>query len=787
MRKTVTAIFTLVLLPLAAPGVAGAGVTAVPAGAQTAAYTDDLSDPLQAKQRAARSAALDALLSGRAGVERRGSSVVARIDAARSASQGNRRRTDQYVELSRERTDKVFVILAEFGDERHPDYPDVDTDPATPGPVRFDGPGHNEIPRPNRANDNSTIWQPDYPPDHYRRLYFGSGRGVESVRTWYERQSSGRYSVDGAVTDWVRVRYNEARYGRSNGYPCAGWVCANSWELIRDAVDAWVAGQHARGRSDAQIAADLAEFDVWDRYDHDADGDFNEPDGYLDHFQIVHAGGDQADADPWQGEDAISSHRSAAFPSTEFGPGHNRAGGVQIGATGLWIRDYTMQPENGGLSVFVHEYAHDLGLPDLYDSAAVQPETENPVHWWSVMAQNRVSAAHDQGVGVRVNDFGPWEKLQLGWLDYEIVRAGENRAVTLGPHEYRSTRPQAVVVTLPKKKVITELAVPPEGVRSWWSGSGNALDNTLTRDIAVPDGPAELTFSAWWDIEDCGAYPCDYAFVEVSTGDGFTALPGSITRPAEGNAIDGTSGGWQDARFDLSRYAGRTITLRLRYTTDGSVAGKGLLVDNIVVMSGGRTVFADGAEAGPNGWALAGFTAAGGTVVDEYDNYYLASHRSYVSFDRYLRTGPYNFGFQPALPNLVEHFPYQQGLLVWYWDTSFEDNNTSEHPGGGLILPVDARPQLIRGAGGRPWRPRIQAYDAPFSLRRADSFPLHIDGKASWIRGQAAVPVFSDARSYYAEDPVSGMRYGVKVPQHGVHIRVLTEVGTSMRIRVTSG
>ena len=54
--------------------------------------------------------------------------------------------------------------------------------------------------------------------EHYQRLYFGTGRGDESLKQYYEKQSSGRYSVDGIVTDWVKVRYNEARYGRSNGF-----------------------------------------------------------------------------------------------------------------------------------------------------------------------------------------------------------------------------------------------------------------------------------------------------------------------------------------------------------------------------------------------------------------------------------------------------------------------------------------------------------------------------------------------------------------------------------------
>ena len=70
-----------------------------------------------------------------------------------------------------------------------------------------------------------------------------------------------------------------------------------------------------------------------------------------------------------QGEDAIWSHRWKAFQNTGQGPAGNKDGGTQIGTTGLWVADYTIQPENGGVSVFTHEYGHDLGLPDEYDTA----------------------------------------------------------------------------------------------------------------------------------------------------------------------------------------------------------------------------------------------------------------------------------------------------------------------------------------------------------------------------------------------------------------------------------
>ena len=54
-----------------------------------------------------------------------------------------------------------------------------------------------------------------------------------------------------------------------------------------------------------QVQTYLRSFDEWDRYDYDGDGNFDEPDGFVDHFQIVHAGGDEAAGDPIYGTDAI--------------------------------------------------------------------------------------------------------------------------------------------------------------------------------------------------------------------------------------------------------------------------------------------------------------------------------------------------------------------------------------------------------------------------------------------------------------------------------------------------
>ena len=59
----------------------------------------------------------------------------------------------QYVQLAREKTDRIFVLLVEFGNRRHVLWPDR---PVTEATV-FDGPLHNQIPEPDRSLDNSTL------------------------------------------------------------------------------------------------------------------------------------------------------------------------------------------------------------------------------------------------------------------------------------------------------------------------------------------------------------------------------------------------------------------------------------------------------------------------------------------------------------------------------------------------------------------------------------------------------------------------------------------------------
>jgi immune inhibitor A len=770
----------LALLTVAFTTAAGAGTPPVrdvarqDAGIATA---HNLPGPLTKEFEARREAGLEMKLRGEA------PGKVARLGK------------NKYVELVREKTDPVFVIITEFGNARHSAFPDTNPNgsPASDA-LTFDGPEHNKIPAPDRSVDNSTLWQSDFNMAHYENMYFNR------MAAYFERQSSNRYSVVGDVNGWVKVPFNEARYGRD---VCGSIVCNNTWFLIRDAMSYWVQGQLAAGKTDAQIVDYLKQFDKWDRYDLDGDGNFNEPDGFIDHFQIVHAGGDQAAGDPQQGTDAIWSHRWYAavsgggpggLPGVNIGQGGASGGlpgGIPNHPVGVWVGDYTIQPENGGLGVFAHEYSHDLGLPDLYDTSGNTGGAENSTAFWTLMSSGaNIGDGGPNGIGDAPTDWGAWEKMQLGWLGcdtcpggefFKAVDYGNSARLKLGPNDAASKLGlQAAFAVLPDKKKETNVGVPKTGSFFYWSTSGDDLNTTMSKPVS---GGGSLTADVSYDTEQ----HFDYAFIEASTDGGATYAPVVTNRStpaaddqsginASGAGIDGTTSG---------AYVPLTATLpvgtnaiRVRYTTDGGVALPGFRIDNIAI--NGTPV---GTAEADEGWTFNGFIRTTGTEISFHFNAYVMENRQYDEYDRSLRTA-YNFGFLNTKPDWVEHYPYQDGLLVSYWDESFNDNSVGDHPGGGLILPVDAHPSFEHWANGQYMRQRIQSYDSTFGLERTDPITLHLNSVPTTIASKPAVRTFDDTKTWwFAGDGHTAAQHGrfqvqwtgVNVPKTGTVIRVSNE------------
>ena len=626
--------------------------------------------------------------------------------------------------------------------------------------------------------DNTTIWTPDFSENYFENLLFSEARGAVSMRKFYIEQSSNRYTVNGDVTDWVQVPYNAAHYGRNY---CGDIVCAQTWAFVQDAVDAWYNEQVAAGKTPAQIDAYLSQFDVWDRYDNDGDGNFNEPDGYIDHFQAVHAGEGEETGGGAQGTDAIWSHRWYAFyndigytgPSPDY-----LLGGVQIGNTNFWIGDYTVEPENGGVGVFAHEFGHDLGLPDLYDTSGNTGGAENSTGFWTLYSSGSYGSTGvpKDGIGTKPIHMSALEKIMLGWSNLVTVNFGDNTFVKLGPAEFNTVDAQQLMVVLPDKEVQFELGEPFDGSYFYYSGSGNDLDNSMTRSVTLPSGTVTLNAQVNYEIET----DWDYAYLTVNGLSVATNLSTSTDPNGQnfGEGITGASGGWVALTADLTAYAGQTVDIGFRYWTDGAVAESGFSVDAIDIT--GQAL--DDAETDP-GWMYDGFVRTTGTFTQSFFNAYIAEFRQYVGYDASLKTGPYNFGFldNPDLQNWVEHFPYQDGMLVWYYDESFADNNVGDHcldgRCGGLFLPVDAHPDLlVRPDNGQVWRPRIQSYDSTFSVFRTNKICIHANSIKQCYGNFPGNRTFDDTVDYWVPPDPSVGNFGwssVPLPGFGVQIRIL--------------
>ena len=708
-------------LSLALAATMGAALSQTPAAAapdtttgNSANRPDNLPNPFATKQTKLRKQAIELLANGKAEKQPRsgGGSVVELASGDAVEFFDNKKQAN------------VWTVLSEFGEESSGRY------------GSGSGPLHNQIAAPDRTMDNTTQWTADFNKAHYENIFNGPG---ESFRNYYLDQSNGQYTATNTVEDWVRVPKNGAWYG-DNANETQGY-----WTYIGDTVNAWYE-KASLTMSPAQIDAYLAQFDQWDRYDHDGDTNFNEPDGYIDHFQAIHAGEGEEAGGGTLGSDAIWSHRWYADYTTQgsAGPEGNLLGGKRIGGSRYWVGDYTVEPENGGLGVFAHEYGHDLGLPDFYDTAG----GENGSAFWTLMSSGswlghgEEATGFDVGIGGTPNDMGPEEKLFLGWLDTQTAAAGSTGDYTLRPTGGPGSN-DAVLVNLPDAEKSTTYNQPYAGTASWYSGSRSDLTATLSRQVPGA-GSVTVTAKAWYDTE----VGYDYWWAEYRP-------VGATQWTRIGQPIDGASRGWISKRFSY-RPGGQATELRFVYKSDGGVNEAGLFLDEIVTSVGSTVLDTEGAESGESAWTAVEFTRSDGTAVATGARYYLLENRSYAGYDDTLRTGPYNFSELYTRPNWVEHFSYQDGMLVWMVDHSVPDNNTSVHPGSAYALPIDANPEALRWSDGSLGRSRIQVFDATFGLQTTDATTLHRQVSETATQtldapARPGVPTFDDTRDYYNE------------------------------------
>ena len=719
-------------------------------GAAAAARPDNLPNPFAKKQAKERKRAIEAVLAGKAEPEPQpgGGSVVTLSDGTSAEFFDNDKQA------------RVWTVLSEFGEESSGRY------------GRGSGPLHNQIAAPDRSQDNTTQWTDNFNVAHYDEMFNGDGA---SFQNYYLDQSNGQYTAEVTTEDWVTVPKNGRWYG-DNANETQGY-----WTYIADTVNAWDDAKIAAGWTQQQIDDHLAQFDMWDRYDHDGDDNYNEPDGYIDHFQAIHAGEGEEAGGGVLGDDAIWSHRWYADYTTQgsAGPAGNLLGGKQIGSSSFWVGDYTVEPENGGLGVFAHEYGHDLGLPDFYDTAG----GENGSAFWTLMSSGswlglgEDAQGFEVGIGGRPNDMGPEERLFLGWLNHDVAAAGTTGDYSIDPSGQSGAENQAVVVPLPDASDTRTVTQPYAGTRSWYSGSESDLTSTLTRTVPAADA-VTVDAQAWWNTE----VGYDYWWAEWRP-------VGATAWTRLGSPIDGASRDWTGKRFSY-RPGGQETEFRFVYKSDGGVNEDGVLLDEITTKTGRQVLDTEGAETEQSAWTPGedGFVKSDGTVTSTGARYYILENRQYVGYDATLEKGPYNFSEAYTRPNWVEHFPYQDGMLVWMVDQSVADNNTSEHPGSAYALPIDANPEALKWSDGSVARGRIQVYDATFGLESRDPITLHRQVSADVSQtlettAKNGVAVFDDRTDYYDES-IPGV--SVKTAGHGVVATVTQDGDGAISVRVVN-
>ncbi|MGB1263211.1 MAG: PKD domain-containing protein [Cognaticolwellia sp.] len=575
-----------------------------------------------------------------------------------------------------------------------------------------------------------------YTLDHYRDILFrevdesSPNSDITSARQYYDQESGGTFHFNGQVNDWTNATWlmadnNASYYGGNNANDNDKAVP----ELIKEAVTKAVAS-----------GLDLSRYDL-------------DNDGVIDHVMVFHSSTGEEAGGGSIGPDAIWSHR---YVSTEA----NGSPAI-IPGSNIKLYGYTVTPVDAKIGVIAHEFGHDLGYPDEYD-------TENghygsPVGDWSIMASGTWvdGGSHPSGFSPKAKDFLQ-DKFGGNWINQHTLSLEDitNETINLvSAADHQSGRINQVKILLPNRSTYY---TPYTGSHQFYSSEGDNLTSTLSFNVDLPAGSSTLTMKSHWQIEQ----DWDYVLVKANG----VALSGNHTKtnnvqyPDVKNFISGNSIGitdaesaigWVDLTFDLSPYENKPVEITIEYITDGYVGGYGFVADDIKIINNANDIFYDGGEA-QIAVLSGGFTNTGQWVDEGESRNYYAQLRNYVGTDKYLQGERYD-----------------AGVLLWYQDDGVSNNQVNSHPGQVFIGVVDNDQNLIRSYNGIA-NTGSQIHDAALSLFSQSNF--NGDSHLS------AISTFDDKLDYSSPfQPESG----IKLSSLGLAVSVTDQSVTSDNATIT--
>lgn len=656
----------------------------------------------------------------------------------------NSRRSDEVTKLN------VLAIMVEYSDYKH-------------GQIQ---------------PDETTLYYDDYSKEHYQNMLFGddgytgpNGENFISMKQYYEEQSGGTLIINGTVTDWYTAPETAAYYGASTDEAND----ARPRELVADALKELA--------NDPSI--NLADFDKIDRYDLDGDGNYHEPDGMIDYLLVIHAGVGEEAGGGSLGSDAIWSHRWTlgglySIPGTEY---QDDEGNTR----NYYAYDYIINPEDGSAGVFCHEFGHDLGLPDEYDTQ-YSSGTSEPISRWSLMSSGSWSGTIQ---GTEPTGISPYSRQILqqtyggNFQNQTVLNYDEltSKGTTIQLNSASQTG-EVIRINLPDLEI--PITTPVSGEYVYWSGKGvdgTNLYHTLTTtvDLSSATNPA-FQFKAWYDIEE----GWDFAYVQVKEVDSeiWTIIPGNITTSNHDpeaeiivpHGLTGTSDGWVDIYFDLSQYNGKEVEIQLVYATDNYTYGQGIYVDDLMVLDHEEVLFSNEAESIDN-VVLDGFIHDKG--VQYATNYYLIEWRTHTGVDVGLAHNSV----------LGTNFAYDEGMVVWYVNEYYTENWGASHPGGGFLSVIDADQRNIQWI----WDDQTTTYasnvyqmhDAAFNSKGGSKFVVDASdyyGRQAVDKYGSATPHFKDKTDYMNQELPT---LGSKLQQLGITAQITASKGDSAIIKIS--
>lgn len=223
----------------------------------------------------------------------------------------------------------------------------------------------------NFANTTPTFSREQFDAMLNEEDYNGSG----SFRDYYLDQSCGQLDIQTTVTPWITVSQAKQYYNIDN-----------TPSLIAEAL------------KQIEGTVNLRDFD-------------NDGDGILDGLIVIHAGeGQEASGNATD----IWSHSSTIY-------------GMQ--QDGVSLFRYTIEPEvlhgqPSTIGVFCHEFGHNLGALDYYDTNYSSGGAYGGTGPWDIMGEGAWNGSG--GLGTHPAPFTAWQRWQFGWTKPLILNESQH-------------------------------------------------------------------------------------------------------------------------------------------------------------------------------------------------------------------------------------------------------------------------------------------------------------------------------------------------------------------------